>query len=850
MKTKYYLSILLLILTVTGFAGCSGEGGKSAGDKDALEASSMEGTSDHEDTAADGAAAEDKDDHETDDKASEDNDKDTDNNDANNNDADNNDADDKDADDNDANDNDSQDEDESSIEVNGETLGVNNLSFTQTDYFYTDSMDVNIMSDKPCKIYYTTDGTEPGEDKNLYQDAIALTISDSLKAYSVKAKAFYEDGTESETIVHTYFLGKNLDSRFNTLVFSVTTDPYNLYDYEYGIFVEGKLRDDYKKTNPADGIQPNDPANYNMRGRESERPVYLEIVEPDGTQVAGQKAGIRTYGGWSRANNQKSIKIFARKEYDLKKNKLEYEFFPTKTAVGGDGTVLDSFKELVLRNSGNDNGNAYIRDEFFQTIAGQAGYLDYEAVRPAALFINGQYQGFYWIHEVYGDEYFEDHYGDYTGSFEVLEGGELFKNSDEDSENAQIIQDYEAMYKYASMDLTNDYIYDNLCELIDVENYLSYYAFNIYIGNDDWPHNNYKTYRYFAAEGEVYREAPFDGKWRYLLHDTDFGFGIYGFSPYSSNIENYVRKNGDSRSACPLFGKLLQRQECREMFIKKSLDLANGAFSADNVNEVLDDMNASSVRELAAFTGGNPMQLAGRLTGMRTFGKQRSEFIISNYRSFFNLSGTYELMVRSGKGCELKINSYVTDAYFEGTYYTDIDTVITTVSPAGKEFDYWLVNGNKVYGKELVITADRIKNGKVEVISVYKEKPKDPHIIISELSSDGDGDYIILYNPNKEKVSASGYFLTDDITKPTEYPLPFNQMKPGESLTIMCKDNPSSSPDRLPKADFNLKTGETLYLIRKGIVVDEVKIPDIGDDNPFRRDLSTMRFYEISKYKE
>ena len=50
----------------------------------------------------------------------------------------------------------------------------------------------------------------------------------------------------------------------------------------------------------------------------------------------------------------------------------------------------------------------------------QAGYKDYHFVRPATLFINGKYQGVLWLHEVWGDEYFKEHYGRYEGSFEVL----------------------------------------------------------------------------------------------------------------------------------------------------------------------------------------------------------------------------------------------------------------------------------------------------------------------------------------------------------------------------------------------------------------------------------------------
>ena len=601
------------------------------------------------------------------------------------------------------------------------------IAFSKTDSFYSESIELEILCSKICKVYYSTDGTDPDQEQVLYEKAIELKTSDNLISTVIKAKGYFEDGTETETIVHTYFLSTNIKQRFDTLVFSVTTDPYNLYDDVYGIFVEGKLRRDWIKGNPGDKIEPNDPANFNMRGSESEREVYLEILEPDGTKITEQVAGIRTYGGWSRSNNQKSIKIFARKEYDEENNKLRYEFFPFKTAAMGNGTILDSFKQLVLRNCGNDNGFAFIRDELFQTLAGQAGYLDYEAVRPATLFVNGDYRGFFWLHEVYCDEYFEDHYGDYEGSFEILEGGETFKNQDEDGGNAETIVDYEAMYSYATKDITDIIIYEKLCELIDIENYLSYYALQTYIGNEDWPHNNYKTYRYYAAEGEEYREAPFDGKWRYLLHDLDFSFGIYGTGPQTNNFTDYVGKAGEIKEASPLFSRLMKRADCKEIFLKKTLDLVNGSFSPKNLNKVLDQMNNSRLNEQGFMYHKDLLegwveyeQLAGRIEEVKSYGKQRAALIITKYQEYFGLGEIYKLIVQPVDGCKIKINSFLTEDYFEGSYYKDYNTELSAIAPEGMKVDYWMVNGEKVEGEALVITPAKIVDGITEVTCVLK----------------------------------------------------------------------------------------------------------------------------------
>ncbi len=600
------------------------------------------------------------------------------------------------------------------------------ISLSPMEAFLNKETKISIGATKPGKIYYTMDGTDPDETQLLYEKPIQLQAGETEKAVCIKAKAFFEDGSQSETVVRTYFTGKSIGGRYSTLIFSVTTDPYNLYDYEYGIFVEGKLRDDYVKANPHKKIDPPAPANFNMRGRESEREVYLEVFEADGTQIAAQAAGIRVYGGWSRANLQKSIKIYTRKDYDKENNKLRYEFFPWK--ITAEGKPSDAFNRLVLRNCGNDNGFGFIRDELFQTLAGQAGYMDYEAVRPAVLYVNGDYRGAFWLHEVYGDDYFDENYGNFDGEFQILEGGETYKSIDEDGGNEQYVDEYEELYwTYANQDLTDNAVYAELCKQIDVENYLSYFALQAYIGNEDWPHNNYKTYRYYAAEGEKYREAPFDGKWRYLLHDLDYSFGIYGNGPQMEFIRKYVGANGEIRDEAPLFSQLMRREDCKEIFITKTMDLINGAFSSENINRVLEEMNQSRIKEQENMYNKNLLapwvqldQLEGRLEEIRSYGELRAVYIPLSYQKHFKLGDLYQLSVQPAADCGVQINSVVTEKPFTGSYFTDYPTVITPIIPEGKEFKYWQVNGKTYETEELILTPAMLKDLKAEVSCVVK----------------------------------------------------------------------------------------------------------------------------------
>ena len=583
--------------------------------------------------------------------------------------------------------------------------------FSLTEFFYDENQTLELLyTDEygEYKIYYTTDGTIPTEESSLYTEPIEIESTRRIVSHPYKARVLHSDGSWSTTTHHTYFFGKfvKLD-RFNTIVISLSTDPYNLFDYEYGILIEGKLREEWRAANPKAEITPPMPANFNIRGRDGERPVYVEVFTPEGERVINQNGGVRVYGGWSRANKLKSLKVYARNEYDVK-GWFNYEFYGEDYSY--DGNQLTRYKRFVVRNAGNDHQNAYIRDELFHTLAEEAGFPDTERVTPVSVFVNGQYFGCYWMHDVYCDQYFEQRYGDYDGHFTVLGIAEQYKDANEDDEEEQeAAADYRAMYRYSRQDLTDDDIYAELCELLDVENYMMYCAINTYIDNNDWPHNNNRSYRYFAAEGEEYRdEMPFDGKWRYMMHDTDYSSGIYGLSHTTNTVRKIM-----TRDVSPMLQSLMKREECKEFFIKYMLDLLNGAFAEDNLVATLNKMHASRVVEMDNYLSTSkyaPNMSMGNVTSgvksIKEFAANRPAAMIRNLRTTFNTSSdTYDITITNESENGIKINTYTTyKPEFAGTYIADYSTTIKVEILDNKKFSHWVVNGGIVNDETLEIS--------------------------------------------------------------------------------------------------------------------------------------------------
>ncbi len=455
------------------------------------------------------------------------------------------------------------------------------FAFNDTNAFFNDTLTVSLEVPSGAKAYYTLDCTEPTENALAYSEPLVFEpVEGNLPdAYVLRAKALLSNGTWTKTAVKTYFVAENVKERYTTLVFSVTGDPADLTDKPDGIF--------YGK-------------NYKKRGRESERGVFVESFGPDGYPEIGQFGGVRIYGGYSRQYSIKSMKLFARKSYDPDHGTFKFNDFGTER-MDGSGKVINKYDKLVLRDAGNDYQFCFLRDELSQTLCQKAGFKFYEAVLPAATYLNGKYYGLFWLHENYCDTYFKEKFGkDAPGEFVVLEGSDQKKNDDDDELTKKCVDEFnEAYQKFIDMDLTIDANYKALDEFLVVNDYLDYFAWNICLNNWDWPNNNYKVVRYVPAEGDTYKDGVFDGRYRFLPHDMDYSYGLYGqdaTQPYYDTLR-IVMNPRDTRYA-PLFTKLMEREDCKEYFKNKSIEFLEGALSEESILESYNMLNESRSTEL------------------------------------------------------------------------------------------------------------------------------------------------------------------------------------------------------------------------------------------------------------
>ena len=746
-------------------------------------------------------------------------------------------------------------------QADGDTL--TQIRFITEPGFYTEDTVVFLDVPEGCEVYYSLGGKVP-ESTTLKgairryskENGIRLRAYDGqIKYYSLTARAYYP-GTDTwdDPVCSTYVVGAGADSRFTTLAVFVTCDPDKLFGYEEGILVLGKTRDDWLAANPGEKPIAISPANYNLRGWASERQVNVEFFDTEGNQVINQSVGIRPYGAYSRAVALKSLKLFARKDYEGINYRFDYPIYGDLYTLDGTGRLRLDFKRVLLRSTGSDVYGAQIRDELNQTAAAMTGFPVTQAVRPCSVYLNGEYYGCMWMHDVICDDFFIENYGEYPGIMGVVSGPEMDKPDkryeiDSIEEDQFMYDDYNAMYnKYKKAKMTDDAVYEEFCRVVDVENYLFFYAINVYLNNSDWPYNNHKAYRYYAAEGEEYQPGTvFDGRWRFIVHDMDGTFGTYG------NLLNshLLSKTADRRSE--LFQALMKRQECKDLFIEYLMEVMNGAFSPENYTRLIDEMHAARKAEAtlynatSRFSTNSIENIEKKLEEFYSFAEKRPKALLGDLRQAFKISGkTYKISIDAPENAYIMTGNWKIDKAFEGTYVAEYGEDFEIFPAVGYEFSHWIVNGETIVNdRVLSLDFEDAVDKKITVTPVVVRQTENLYLTLYEYSADGSQDYVVLYNPYNVPLSTKGYQLSDSAKKPGRYALANKIVQPGEFLTVYCDNYVGRETLHQMCMPFGLSTGESLYLSYENEILESISIINLHDGYVCRRNLTDRKFYEI-----
>ncbi|MBE0600971.1 MAG: CotH kinase family protein [Firmicutes bacterium] len=306
-----------------------------------------------------------------------------------------------------------------------------------------------------------------------------------------------------------------------------------------------------------------------------------------------QTVGIRVRGASTRSGVDKSLTVFARKEY------AGSDTF--------DQNVFDAdLHSLILRSRPNPQMEGFLSSLIAdRSVAVQK----YEMVR---LFINGEFWGFYSFMTRIDEQYLSAQYGVDTDDIKLLKIYYPSKESDEDADMYQEYEQYEDYFRHT--DMSDPDHYRAACERVDMQSLIDSYVMQIYINNVDGSHEkNMMLWKTKNATGGKYS----DGRWRYGLYDLDYAlfsqvddteFG-YDFNYFNSELPFT-----DALYEDPIFMSLMNSAAFREQFYQSFLEIAWNNFDPLRVRALLDALPYRDRNDdIAEFFDKRPLYIFGYL---------------------------------------------------------------------------------------------------------------------------------------------------------------------------------------------------------------------------------------------
>ena len=393
---------------------------------------------------------------------------------------------------------------------------------------------VTAVSSPNSTVYYTLNGDQPNQSDPVFPDSIAVS-----QTMSVSAKAFSSlNYLPSRVVDRTYIIDED---NHELPVISIHTDSVNLWDFNEGIYVLG----------------PNASTDYPYFGSNFWQPwskySRLEVFGGDQQKLAEEHFDLEIHGGWSRGENQKSLRCDFKSRYT---GKLEVPVFSQKPEI------LD-FNNINLRNGGQHMHNSIFHDGLLSRVVNET-HVDNMAYEPSILYLNGEYWGLHGIREKLDEHTIESTHGVPAESIDLLNANYALTGS-----QSHFFATHEALTNLSPTDPTFYALADSR---IDLENYVDYFIIQTFIQNKDWIGvdwgiNNIK----------LWRPQTETGKWRYMLYDTDGAMGTFGGDIWEDYI--FIARNPSFPSEhSELFDQLLDNETFKCQFAKPLRRLAQHDF--------------------------------------------------------------------------------------------------------------------------------------------------------------------------------------------------------------------------------------------------------------------------------
>lgn len=439
--------------------------------------------------------------------------------------------------------------------------------------FYDSGIDLKLSAANGHKIYYTTNGDDPTLESKIYDGKIR--IKDEYEVYEylnepttplgefackyewklpkaeiprcqvVSYRTFDLDNNAGKVYRKTYFLAKN-----HTIpVTSIVMDNMSLFHQDTGIYV------------PGNGFQEDNPCwtgNYFYSGWE--RNAQFSFFT-DYRLITDEAVGLRLHGGSSRNAPQKSLRLYARKQYGI--NKLANNFFPELD--------VPKFNNILLRSTMGSWYETKLKDAVTMEIVRNLNF-EQTYVIPSVVYINGNYWGMNEIRNRIDNDFLAEKYGINKDSINIVHPStpELLKSG--------TYEDFRPIYNMiAEEDLTIESNYNYIESKLDIPNIIDYYIAELYFNNFDWPHNNIM----------FWNSPELDGKYRAIFYDLDAGWGDPNYNMFDHATQDSSSDWPNPKEINIVLIKLLENEDFKSAFIERAFYLLENDFKYSNLLNII-----------------------------------------------------------------------------------------------------------------------------------------------------------------------------------------------------------------------------------------------------------------------
>ncbi len=539
--------------------------------------------------------------------------------------------------------------------------------------YYEEPFLLELSCPQNGRIYYTTDGSRPTAQSELYTDGIYIydrspepnkfnaiqnVVADwknyipdptpVAKGIVIRAVFINQWGKESEIFTQTYFVDQEPPVSGYTL--SLIFEENDVFGPD-GIYVTGSDYDLWYLS----GQKGNTPSsNFTQK---TLVPVTVELMGPSG-DVMLQDVSMRIQGNSSVTAAKKNLALFA----------------------DSDSGTSDVFSEPIF--SGAQTHSVMLKNIISDLMVSdlvQDRSVSVQRNFPVRVFLNGEYWYDTHVLERFDNQYFRSYYG--VDDIILVKDGQQKETSDRSL--STYYDDF--MDWIEESDFSQPEQWELLNSKMDVQSYIDYFCINHYLCNLDWSEvANCVLWCSTTGNDTGYE----DMRWRWCIYDIDNLLDSAAHFGYDqiSQVDTFTARtpwiNSQTNEQSLYLALRANPQFCRQ-FVLSFMDIVNNNFSSGRVAAVLEKYR--NVPPLNTTDG----------DWLHTFFRERSSYVSQQLAQEFQLTGSLETVYVTCEDPQMgsvTVNTSPIDldsGTWSGQYFSDYPITLTAIPEDGYEFLGW-----------------------------------------------------------------------------------------------------------------------------------------------------------------